>query len=88
MGLLEPSKNSNFVQTYTEYDTPEALQAQFIFDSKLWIIERARDNRANHNNSEAIQARKQAMDRLNGVLDRYIDAGYMVTEIKVLPQVA
>lgn len=79
MELLEPSKDPNFVQTY-EPNTPEILKEQFIFDSKLWIIERARDNRANHNNSEAIQARKQAMDRLNGVLDSYIDAGFLIAD--------
>jgi hypothetical protein len=48
----------------------EVLNAQLEFETSLWVYHRDMDERAAHMNKDALNHRKQAMERIDGLLER------------------
>lgn len=58
------------METINDISHREALEFQIGFESSIWLTHVARDNRANHNDAEALRLRKEAMGRIDGLLDK------------------
>lgn len=55
---------------YVDFDQQEVIELQLTFERGVWLNHKARDLRANHASAEAIELRGQAMQRIDGLLDK------------------
>lgn len=75
MGLLNPESGA-----LAEYDSPQTLEAQFYSDSARYILEHARYLRSVGGDNNINRARQAAIEAVDSVLDRYIDAGLLIAD--------
>lgn len=58
-------------ESLNDFSHAEALELQFTFERSIWLRHKAVDERADHMDPTAKQERKEAMRRIDGILDRF-----------------
>lgn len=74
--MNRPDKLPDYA-SFSEYDV---LEAQFMFDSRIYILEQARYVRANGQDAAINRHRKQALENVDRILDRFIDGGHTLDD--------